>query len=31
MAQAHARWFAVVLGCLHIALAFRLKKLKQTA
>jgi uncharacterized membrane protein HdeD (DUF308 family) len=24
-------WFAVVLGCLYIALAFRLKKLKQTA
>jgi uncharacterized membrane protein HdeD (DUF308 family) len=24
-------WFAVVLGCLSIALAFRLKKLKQTA
>jgi hypothetical protein len=24
-------WFAVVLGCLYIALAFRLKKFKQTA
>ena len=24
-------WFAVVFGCLYIALAFRLKKFKQTA